>query len=236
MAKPIAIILVVDDEESIRRSLQVILSSKNYEVLLAESGEEAINLATAFPPDLVILDLCMNDMSGLEVCRQLRSWLTAPILVLSVIIREADKIAALDSGADDYLTKPYSIGEMLARIRALLRRTVPEASLPQTVTFGELHIDFGKRWVTLAGAEVDLTPKEYDILLLLIRHADCVVTNRQLLEYVWGPEYKYKEDLQNLRVHISNLRRKIEPNPESQHFIRNEPSVGYRFLSGTPEE
>ncbi|MHB0938133.1 MAG: response regulator transcription factor [Armatimonadota bacterium] len=236
MAKPIARILVVDDEESIRRSLHVILTSKNYEVLLAESGEEAISIATANPPDLVILDLCMIDMSGLDVCRELRSWLTAPILVLSVIIREADKIAALDSGADDYLTKPYSIGEMLARIRALLRRTVPEAAMPQSVTFGELHVDFNKRWVTLASQEVDLTPKEYDILQMLIRHADCVVTNRQLLEYVWGPEYKYKEDLQNLRVHISNLRRKIEPLPESQHFIRNEPSVGYRFLSGAPEE
>jgi two-component system KDP operon response regulator KdpE len=236
MAKPLARILVVDDEESIRRSLQVILSSKNYEVLLAESGEEAINQATAFPPDLVILDLCMNDMSGLEVCRELRSWLTVPILVLSVIIREADKIAALDSGADDYLTKPYSVGELLARIRALLRRPTPEAALPQAINFGQLHIDSAKRLVALAGEEVDLTPKEYDILLLLIRHADCVVTNRQLLEYVWGSEYKYKEDLQNLRVHISNLRRKIEPTPESQHFIRNEPSVGYRFLSGTPEE
>jgi len=236
MAKPVARILVVDDEDSIRRSLQVILTSKNYEVLLAESGEEALSLAQANPPDLVILDLCMNDMSGLDVCRELRSWLTAPILVLSVIIREADKIAALDSGADDYLTKPYSIGELLARVRALLRRTVPESSLPQVMNFGELHIDAGKRLVMVAGDEADLTPKEYDILLLLIRHADCVVTNRQLLEYVWGPEYKYKEDLQNLRVHISNLRRKVEPQPESQHFIRNEPSVGYRFLSGAPEE
>lgn len=236
MAKPIARILVVDDEDSIRRSLQIILTSKNYEVLLAESGEEALRLAQATPPDLVILDLCMNDMNGLDVCRELRSWLTAPILVLSVIIREADKIAALDSGADDYITKPYSIGELLARVRALLRRAVPDSSLPQVMHFGELHIDTGKRLVTVAGKEVDLTPKEYDILMLLIRHADCVVTNRQLLEYVWGPEYKYKEDLQNLRVHISNLRRKIEPTPESQRFIRNEPNVGYRFLSGAPED
>jgi two-component system KDP operon response regulator KdpE len=236
MTTPLAKILVVDDEESIRQSLAFILTSKDYEVQLAASGEEALSLAIAAPPDLVILDLCMRGMGGLEVCRELRSWSTAPILVLSVLVREFEKIEALDNGADDYITKPYSVGELLARVRALLRRTLAGAALPQLVTFGALAIDFTKRRVTLADNEVKLTPKEYDILNMLVRRADGVVTNRQLLEYVWGPEYKYKEDLQNLRVHVSHLRRKIEPDPQEQLFIRNEPSVGYRFLSGTPEE
>lgn len=236
MTTPLAKILVVDDEESIRQSLAFILTSKDYEVQLAASGEEALSLAIAAPPDLVILDLCMRGMGGLEVCRELRSWSTAPILVLSVLVREFEKIEALDNGADDYITKPYSVGELLARVRALLRRTLAGAALPQSVTFGALAIDFTKRRVTLADNEVKLTPKEYDILNMLVRRADGVVTNRQLLEYVWGPEYKYKEDLQNLRVHVSHLRRKIEPDPQEQLFIRNEPSVGYRFLSGTPEE
>jgi len=236
MTIPLAKILVVDDEESIRQSLEFILTSRDYEVLLAESGEEAISVANANPPDLVILDLCMRGMGGLEACRSLRSWLSAPILVLSVLVREAEKIEALDNGADDYITKPYSVGELLARVRALLRRATVGATPPKSVTYGALAIDFTRRWVTLADNEVKLTPKEYGILQMLVHHADCVVTNRHLLESVWGPEYKYKEDLQNLRVHVSHLRGKIEPDPQDQHFIRNEPSVGYRFVSEVTEE
>ena len=201
---------------------------------LAACGEEALTLAVANPPDLVILDLCMPGMSGLDTCRALRTWYSAPILVLSVIVRESDKVAALDLGADDYITKPYSIVELLARVRALLRRASSGAALPLTVTYGELAIDFSRRRVVLDGGEVRLTPKEYEILALLIRHVDCVVTNRTILENVWGPEYV--DDMQTLRVHISNLRRKLEPNPTGQHFIKNEPSVGYRFISEVLDE
>lgn len=229
MTKPTTKILVVDDEEHIRRSLKVILTAKQYDVSLAASGEEALSLAAAETPDLVIVDLCMPGMSGLDLCRELRTWLSVPILVLSVIVREADKVAALDVGADDYITKPYSINELLARVRALLRRGAPEAILPQSVAFGPLSLDFARRKVMLAGQEIKLTPKEYDILALLVRHADCVVTNRAILEHIWGPEYV--EDMQTLRVHISNLRRKIEPHPNGDHFIKNEPSIGYRFVS-----
>lgn len=234
MTKPLANILVVDDEEHIRRSLNVILTAKDYDVRMAESGMDALNMATIDPPDLVILDLCMPEMSGLEVCKELRSWYAGPILVLSVIVHEADKVTALDIGADDYITKPYSISELLARVRALLRRTASGNSLPQMLTIGDLSIDFAKRRVTLVGSELKLTPKEYEILTFLIRHADCVVTNRMLLEHIWGPEYM--DDMQTLRVHISNLRRKLEPNPNGQHFIKNEPSVGYRFISEDQEE
>jgi len=236
MENPKVTILVVDDEDSIRRSLQAILTSKDYEVQLAESGEEALSLAAANPPDLVMLDLGLSDMNGLDVCQEMRTWFPGPILVLSAIVRETEKVAALDFGADDYITKPYSISELLARVRALLRRQVTDVSPPRSVTFGELAIDFTKRRVSLAGNEVKLAPKEYGILELLVRHADCVVTNQQVLEHVWKGEYQYDDDFQNLRVHVSNLRHKIEPNPRGQHFIKNEPRVGYRFISEPIEE
>jgi len=236
MENPKVTILVVDDEDSIRRSLQAILTSKDYEVQLAESGKEALSLAAANPPDLVMLDLGLSDMNGLDVCQEMRTWFPGPILVLSAIVRETEKVAALDFGADDYITKPYSISELLARVRALLRRQVTDVSPPRSVTFGELAIDFTKRRVSLAGNEVKLAPKEYGILELLVRHADCVVTNQQVLEHVWKGEYQYDDDFQNLRVHVSNLRHKIEPNPQGQHFIKNEPRVGYRFISEPIEE
>jgi len=234
MSKHRAKILIVDDEEHLRRSLKVILEAKQYNVRMAADGEEALAMAAADPPDLVILDLCLPGKSGLEVCRELRAWLNVPILVLSVIVREADKITALDLGADDYITKPYAIGELLARVRALLRRASTSSTLPPVVDFNGLNIDFSRRRVELDGTEVKLTPKEYDILVLLVKHADCVVTNRTILESVWGSDYM--DDMQTLRVHISNLRRKIEPYPTSQHFIKNEPSVGYRFITEPVEE
>jgi len=236
MTIPLEKILVVDDEESIRLSLEYILTSKGYSVTLAESGEEAIRLAKASPPELIILDLCMSGIGGLEVCRILRSWYAGPILVLSVLIREEEKIEALDNGADDYITKPFSIGELLARVRALLRRMSAGAVVPKSMSYGSLIVDFINRQVFLAGSELKLTHTEYEILAMLVRHADCVVTNRQLLEFIWGPEYKYKEDLQNLRVHVSHLRGKLEPDPRGQLFIRNEHRVGYRFLTEPQEE
>ena len=220
-------VLDVDDEEQIRRALRTILSSRRYEVALAESGEAALLAAIDAPPDLVVLDLALPDMSGMEVCRELRTWLAAPILILSVRSGEADKITALDEGADDYLTKPFSAGELLARVRALLRRAASLQSPPPVVTAGDLTVDIARRRVTLAGSPVALTPTEYDILAFLARNADCVVTQRQIIEEVWGPGWG--DDAQTLRVHVSHLRRKIEPDPQGPHFIVTEPGVGFRF-------
>jgi two-component system KDP operon response regulator KdpE len=220
-------ILVIDDEEQIRRALRSILSARHYDVLQASNGEEGLDLAIDHSPDLVILDLAMPDMSGLEVCKELRTWYNGPILVLSVRSGVADKIDALDLGADDYLTKPFSAGELLARVRALLRRASGQASQPPIITAGDVEIDVAHRCVTRAGKEVDLTKTEFEILAYLAQNTDCVVTSRMILEHVWGPEYG--EDTQTLRVHISHLRKKIEPHPSVPRYILTEPGVGFRF-------
>ena len=225
-------ILVVDDEEQIRRALRSILSTRGYALEMAATAEEALLKAIDAPPDLVILDLALPDRSGIEVCRDLRTWMTAPILILSVRASEADKIQALDEGADDYLTKPFSAGELLARIRALLRRAAALTSPPPVVTAGELEIDVARRRVTLAGEEVPLTPTEFDILAFLARNAGLVVTQRMILEQVWGPEWV--EDAQTLRVHVSNLRKKIEPRPGGPRYIITEPGVGFRLAADEP--
>jgi len=220
-------ILIVDDEEQIRRALKSILSARKYDVLAAASGEEALDLAIDNPPDLVILDLAMPGLSGFDVCRELRAWLAAPILVLSVKGADADKIEALDLGADDYLTKPFSAGELLARIRALLRRASGQPASAPVITVEDLEIDVAQRRVRRAGRELDLTRTEFDILAYLARNADCVVTSKMILENVWGPEYA--EDTQTLRVHVSHLRKKIEPHPSVPRYIVTEPGVGFRF-------
>jgi len=220
-------ILVVDDEAQIRRALTSILSTRGYKLEMASTGEEALLKAIDAPPDLVVLDLALPDRSGIEVCRELRTWMTAPILVLSVRANEADKIEALDEGADDYLTKPFSAGELLARIRALLRRAAALTSPPPVITSGDLEIDIARRRVTRAGEEIALTPTEFDILAYLARNAGLVVTQRMILEQVWGPEWV--EDAQTLRVHVSNLRKKIEPHPGGPRYIITEPGVGFRF-------
>jgi two-component system KDP operon response regulator KdpE len=225
-------ILVVDDEEQIRRALKSILSTRGYVLEMAATGEEALMKAIDAPPDLVVLDLALPDRSGIEVCRELRTWMTAPILILSVRANEADKIIALDEGADDYLTKPFSAGELLARIRALLRRAAALTSPPPVVTSGDLEIDIARRRVTRAGEEVALTPTEFDILAYLARNAGLVVTQKMILEKVWGPEWV--EDAQTLRVHVSNLRKKIEPPAGGPRHIITEPGVGFRF--SVPEE
>jgi two-component system, OmpR family, KDP operon response regulator KdpE len=225
-------ILVVDDEEQIRRALKSILSTRGYHLEMAATAEEALLKAIDAPPDLVVLDLALPDRSGIEVCRELRSWMSAPILVLSVRANEADKIEALDEGADDYLTKPFSAGELLARIRALLRRAAALTSPPPVVTSGDLEIDIARRRVTRAGEEIALTPTEFDILAYLARNAGLVVTQRMILEQVWGPEWV--KDAQTLRVHVSNLRKKIEPHPGGPRYIITEPGVGFRF--SLPEE
>jgi two-component system KDP operon response regulator KdpE len=217
----------VDDEEQIRRALKSILSVRGYEVILAADGNEALDLAIDYSPDLVILDLSMPGLSGLDVCRELRTWFAAPILVLSVRGGDADKIAALDLGADDYLTKPFSAGELLARIRALLRRAAGQAASTPVIAAGDLEIDIAQRRVRRAGQEIELTRIEFDILAYLAQNADRVVTSRMILEKVWGPEYG--EDTQTLRVHVSHLRRKIEPRRSVPRYILTEPGVGFRF-------
>jgi two-component system KDP operon response regulator KdpE len=223
-------VLVIDDEEQIRRAMRSILSAREYEVELAATGEEGLALAAARQPDLVVLDLSLPGKSGLEVCRELRTWLSVPILVLSVRDSDDDKIAALDLGADDYLTKPFSTGELLARIRALLRRASVADASPATVTTGGLSVDFARRIVTVDGEEVRLTRTEFEILALLAHNLDRVVTSRMLLGKVWGPEYV--EDTQTLRVHVSHLRQKIEPKGGVPHYVITEPGVGFRLVAG----
>ncbi len=222
-------ILVVDDEEQIRRALKSILGARKYEVLLATNGDEAIDLAIDNPPDLVILDMAMPGLTGVDVCRELRNWYDGPILMLSIISSDAEKVAALDTGADDYLVKPFSTTELLARIRALLRRSAARITPPPVIQAGELEIDMAKRVVKRAGEEIDLTRMEFDILAYLAQNADCVVTSKMILEKVWGPEYV--EDAQTLRVHISRLRKKIEPQPSSPRYILTETGVGFRFAT-----
>ena len=222
-------ILVVDDEEQIRRALKSILTARKYDVTLATNGDEAIDLAIDNPPDMVILDMAMPGLAGTDVCRELRNWYEGPILMLSVISNDADKVAALDIGADDYLTKPFSTSELLARIRALLRRTAARVTPPPTITAGDLEIDLAKRVVKSSGEEIELTRMEFDILAYLAQNADCVVTSKMILDKVWGPEYT--EDAQTLRVHISHLRKKIEPRPSAPRYILTETGVGFRFSS-----
>lgn len=221
-------VLVIDDEPQIRRALRVGLEQNKYEVVLAASGEEGLDLAASCSPDLVILDLAMPGINGFEVCRQLRDWSKAPIIVLSVRESEEDKIRALDMGADDYLTKPFGIRELLARTRAVLRRSsLDEDTNPSTFTCGDLIIDFAHRRVTTGEQEVHLTPKEYDLLRYMALNADRVITHRQLLSRIWGQGYE--NDTHTLRVHMANLRNKIEPHPEHPRYIRTETRVGYRF-------
>jgi two-component system KDP operon response regulator KdpE len=223
-----ASVLVVDDEPEIRRAVQAGLKAQGYDVQTASDGEEALRLAAKSVPDLVILDLMMPGLDGLEVCRRLRAWTDVPILVLSARSQERQKVAALDMGADDYLTKPFGMDELTARIRAALRRyrRVQPAESP-TFTAGDLEVDYSRRLAFKAGQELKLTPLEYEILHFLTQNADRVVTHRQLLVSVWGPGDV--EETQYLRVHINHLRRKIETNPARPQFIVTEPSVGYRF-------
>lgn len=220
-------ILVVDDDQQIRRSLQQLLSSQGYEVSLAENGEEALLLAQLKPPQLVILDLAMPEKGGLATCRELRQWSQAPILVLSVHDTDNDKVAALDLGADDYLTKPFSGEELLARVRAHLRRQ-RSAPLDEPIfESGDLRVDIPKRVVSVGGQEVKLTPIEFEILRCLIQNGGRVVTHALLLRHVW--RHENESDTQTLRVHVGNLRRKIERDINRPRHILTEPGVGYRL-------
>ncbi len=222
-------VLVVDDERPIRRFLRASLTSHGYEVIEASSGEEALQLAANERPEVIILDLGLPDIDGTEVTRQLREWTQTPIIILSVRERDQDKLGALDAGADDYLIKPFSVGELNARIRVALRHSFKTETQPVFQVDG-LRVDLVRRVVTLDSQEVSLTPNEYELLKLLVRHAGRVVTHRQLLHDVWGADYETEAHL--LRVNISNLRRKIEVDPAQPHYILTESGVGYRLRTG----
>jgi two-component system KDP operon response regulator KdpE len=219
-------VLVVDDERAIRRYLRAALNAQGYTVYEASTGREALNMVVGDRPDLIILDLGLPDMDGVEVTRQLREWTHIPIIILSVRELETDKINALDAGADDYLTKPFSSGELMARMRAALRHASQAASDPVFKT-DDLLVDLTRRLVKIRGEEVSLTPTEYDMLRILVQNAGRVLTHHQLLRQVWGIGYENEAHI--LRVNMSNLRRKIEADPTRPHYIITEPGVGYRL-------
>jgi len=218
-------VLVVDDETSIRRYLRAALGAQGLTVYESATGLEAINAVLAHRPDIIILDLGLPDIDGIEVTRRLREWSQIPIIILSVREDEQDKIAALDAGADDYLTKPFGTGELLARMRVALRKKPSTLNEPVFQADG-LMLDFSRRVVMVNEKEIQLTPTEYDLLKTLVNHAGKVITHRQLLRQVWGDGY---EDMHILRVNISNLRGKLEPDPSRPTYIHTEPGVGYRL-------
>ncbi len=222
-------ILIVDDEKAIRRFLKTTLVSDGFTISEAPNGKEALNELLSFHPDVIILDLGLPDISGIEVTRLIRKKSQTPIIILSVREQESDKISALDAGADDYLTKPFSAGELLARLRAILRRLARKEDDP-VFKSGQLLVDLSKRLIKVSDRDVQLTPTEYDVLKALVLNAGKVLTHSQILEEVWG---KNSEDFQGvdhlLRVTISNLRSKLEPNPTRPTYILTEPGVGYRL-------
>ena len=221
-------ILVVDDEPQIRRVLRSTLSGRGYEITEAKTGEEALERLRKERPDLILLDVNMPGMGGIEACREIRRGSDAPIIMLTVRNAERDKVAALDAGADDYIVKPFSIDELLARIRAALRRYAPADSLPSFES-KDLSVDFTTRQVTVRNAIVHLTPKEFEVLKHLVANQGKPLTHRRLLQAVWGPDYG--EQTESLRVVINQLRKKIEPDPARPKYILTEPWIGYRFQS-----
>jgi len=225
-------ILVIDDEPQLRRLMRTTLISAGYEVDDARTGEEGIDKIADYHPDLVLLDINMPGMGGLAACEVIRANKNVAIIMLTVRDSEADKVAALDAGADDFITKPFSTPELLARIRAALRRVPVSQASPVKVQIGSLVIDFDARTVTKENKTAHLTPKELDLLRYLTQHANQAISHRELLQAVWGPDYGHQVDY--LRVFIKNLRKKIERNPESPEYITTEPWVGYRF-NGLPE-
>jgi two-component system KDP operon response regulator KdpE len=223
-------ILVVDDESQITRVLRTSLSSHGYDIRAANDGETALEIMKDWKPDLVITDLAMPNMDGLELCRRLRAKTQVPIIVLSVRGEERTKVKALDAGADDYVTKPFGMEELLARVRANLRRERTDESESALIILGDFRIDPGARRVLVKDRAVHLTPKEFDLLLYLARHAGKVITHRALLGAVWGGEST--EQVEYLRVFVGQLRKKLEPSPDSPRYIVTDPWVGYRFEPG----
>ena len=226
-------VLVVDDEPPILRALATNLRARGYTVDLAPTGEEALRLAARHRPDVVVLDLGLPGISGVEVIEGLRGWSTVPIIVLSARGAEHDKVAALDAGADDYVTKPFGMDELLARLRAALRRGAPATATTSeaaTVTTADFTVDLAAKRVTAAGDEVRLTPTEWGLVEALVRNAGNLVTQRQLLHDIWGPQYH--DETNYLRVHMAHIRRKLEPTPSHPVYFVTEPGMGYRFLPG----
>ena len=221
-------ILIVDDEAAILRLLHASLDTGEFSLHQAENGHAALAAAVAVTPDVILLDLGLPDMDGVEVIRRIREWSQVPIIVLSVRERERDKMESLDAGADDYLTKPFGVGELMARIRVALRRSLREAPEP-VCRIGELEVDLPCRRVTVAGNEVQLTPTEYELLRLLVTHAGKVLTHGQILRQIWGVAYAEQQNV--LRVNISHLRQKIERDASRPRYIVTEPGVGYRLRS-----
>ena len=225
MTRPL--VLVVDDEPQILRALQTNLRGAGYDVATATTAEEALSAAAMRPPDAVVLDLVLPDGSGIDVARELRSWSAAPILVLSVVGDESEKVAALDAGADDYVEKPFGIDELLARLRALLRRAGP--STEPVLEVGELVIDLDKRLVTVGGRRVQLTPNEFELLRVLAQNEGKLMTHPTILREVWGPAYGTESHY--LHVYVSQLRRKLEDDPSRPRYLLTEPGAGYRLVN-----
>ncbi|MGB6821650.1 MAG: response regulator transcription factor [Candidatus Acidiferrales bacterium] len=226
------VILVVDDEPQIRRVMRTTLSAAGYTIVEAHTGEEALEQIRNDRPDLLLLDMNMPGLGGLETCREIRRTSDIPIIMLTVRNAERDKVMALDAGADDYVVKPFATQELLARIRAALRRSPSSEPMPSFVS-KDLRIDFERRNVAVQERSVRLTPKEFDILRLLVANAGKAVPHRTLLQTVWGPDYG--EETEYLRVFINQLRKKIEPDPRRPRYIRTEPWVGYRFEASNEE-
>ena len=220
-------VLVCDDEPQILRALRVILREAGFEVLPAASAREALDSAAVRPPDAAIVDLVLPDGDGVEVCRSLREWSALPIVVLSAVGEEAEKVRALNAGADDYVTKPFGPSELIARLNAVLRRAMPRDESEPVVASGGLELDLMAHELRRDGEPVHLTPIEFDLLRTLMGNRGRLMTHRALLTEVWGPAYA--SDTQTLRVHVANLRRKIEPDPGSPRYITTDPGVGYRF-------
>ena len=230
MNGPRSEVLVVDDEPQILRGLRVILSNAGYRVQTVETKQEALDALAIRPADAMVLDLVLPDGTGVEVCREVRRWSNLPIVVLSAVGDEREKVRALDAGADDYVTKPFGVDELLARLRAVLRRR-PEGAEPVVKT-GGLEVDLAARAVSVAGEAVHLTPIEYDLVRILAEHQGRLVTHRQLLHEVWGPGYE--TETHYLRVHIAHIRSKIEPDPARPRYVTTEPGVGYRLQDREP--
>jgi len=222
-------ILVIDDDAQIRRFLNISLTAHGYGVVEAPSGENGVSRLLAQSPDLVLLDLGLPDMDGQEVITSVRSWSKVPIIVLSARVGEKEKVSALDRGADDYVTKPFGLAELLARVRATLRARVVEENEPSEISSGELSVDLAHRKVRVGGQVIKLTKKEFDILRILARNMGRVVTHNDLMTQIWGPGHV--DDIAYLRSYVRMLRKKLDDNPASPRFIENEPGIGYRLIT-----